>query len=225
MIILKKSHQIALVILTLFAFIFGGNVLTGVNIAKDAFADDTVVVNASVGVTLTCTATPDTTTEFGTLTTAIIATSTPNATTTLDCNYAPGCRIYIYDAGTGANPALASSTAPTTVYIGSADNAWADNATLVAGTEGYGIKVATTSAGTGGTGLTVAARYNKYIREAVNFYSVGGLEYSSANQVQAASSSVPVSGRQIYTMHSAAVDVTTDTGTYTDTITYACTSN
>lgn len=166
----------------------------------------TVTVSATVGSSVTCN-TATTTTAFGTLTTGAISTSTPNASTTLSCNTALGCTLNISDAGNGTNPGLAT-TSPA-YLIASAD------ATLSAGTEGYGVQSATTTIGSG-----VALGLNSKYRVSGN--QVGGLTTSTT---VLASSTGPSSNREVVVTHKAAIGGLTPAGTYVDTITYACTGN
>lgn len=167
---------------------------------------DTVTVSASVGSSVTC-STATTTTAFGTLTVGSVSTSTPNASTTLSCNTALGCTLNVQDAGNGGSPGLAT-TSPA-YLIASAD------ATLSAGTEGYGIQSATTTVGSG-----VALGLNSKYRVSGN--QVGGL--TIANTLLA-SSTGPSSNREVVVVHKAAIGGLTPAGTYVDTITYACTGN
>lgn len=213
------------IIFYVLVFVLGGFILLyGIwpEIAPEANADDVVGVSASVSTSVTCASDPATST-FPALTTTAVATSTPNATTTLSCNYAAGCTLRVYDQGNGINPVMASTTASTTIYIGSADNSYANTATLIAGTEGYGIKGATTSAGTGQELRMTNARYNQY-NLGVGNYAVGGLEITSGQQ-QIASSTLPVSGRQLVVTHLAAIDGLTEAGDYSDQNFYTCIGN
>jgi hypothetical protein len=213
------------IIFYVLVFVLGGFILIYQilpEIIPEANADDVVGVSASVSTSVTCASDPATST-FPTLTTTAVATSTPNATTTLSCNYAAGCTLRIYDEGTGVNPALASSTQKTTIYIGSANNSFGDTNTLVAGTEGYGIKGATTSAGTGQELRMQNPRYNQY-NLGVGNYAVGGLERTGSQQ-QIASSTIPISGRELIVTHLAAIDGLTEAGTYEDQNFYTCLGN
>jgi hypothetical protein len=194
----KKS--ITLGILAALVVVAGGAAL----IAK--VNADTVNVTATVASSISC-STATTTTAFGTLTTGAIGVSTPNVTTTMSCNYGAGCTLSVTDAGDGTNPGLWNSSA--SHLIPSAD------ATLSAGTEGYGIQGAGTAAGSGGT-LTIASKYLQ------TGNTVGGLSLTTQTL---ASSAAPISGKEVVVTHKAAISGLTSAGSYTDTITYGCTGN
>jgi hypothetical protein len=164
--------------------------------------------NWNLPITLACT-TNISSTDFGTLTSGSISTASPNATTTLSCTSSTGCSLFIHDQGSGASPGLYSSSATNTPLIASA------NATLSAGTEGYGIQAATSSAGTNNT-LTLNSNYLK------TGNNVGGL--TTANSTLA-SSSAATQGREVVVIHKAAISALTKAASYSDTITYSCTAN
>ena len=172
-------------------------------------------VTATVATIVTCT-TPLTETAFGTIDTTAVYTSSPNATTTASTTNATGMTMRIYDVG-GPNatgtPSLYKSTAPTD-NIGSADSAYADTATLVAGTEGYGIQATTT-----GPNMVIAPRFLQ------TGDAVGGLEAGSTYSVVLASSSAAVADEVVTIIHKAAVPATQTAGDYSDTITITCTVN
>ncbi len=156
-------------------------------------------------------------TSFGALTASSITTSTSNASTTMSCSgTANGCTLYVSDAGSGANPGLWNSTS--SALIESPNLAYSATATLVAGTEGYGIRATTTAAGGGGA-LGVLARYNPAGVTEV----VGGL--TTSTQVLASSTTAITTAREIVVTHKAAASSITPGGTYDDTITYSCLSN
>jgi len=173
---------------------------------------ETVTVSATVTTSVTCSFST-TTTAFGTIDTSAVYTSSPNVTTTVSCNPAAGCQVQINDAGSGSQPGLWNSSA--SYLIPSPDSAFNATATLVAGTEGYGIQATTTSAGSGGT-LSLNPRYNQ------TGNTVGGL---TTTTIQLASSTEPVANREIVITHKAAVSGLTPAGSYQDTITYNCVSN
>jgi len=173
---------------------------------------ETVTVSATVTTSVTCSFST-TTTAFGTIDTSAVYTSYPNITTTVSCNPAAGCQVQINDQGSGTQPGLWNSSA--SYLIPSPDSAFNATATLVAGTEGYGIQATTTSAGSGGT-LSLNPRYNQ------TGNTVGGL---TTTTIQLASSSQPVANREIVVTHKAAVSGLTPAGSYQDTITYNCVSN
>lgn len=178
-----------------------------------AATSSAVTVSASVAATISC-STSTSTTAFGTLTDSAVSTSTPTVSSTMACsNSAAGCTLSVKDTGSGANPGLWNSTASS--LIESPDAAFNATATLVAGTEGYGIQAATTSAGSGAL-LNPAPRYLQ------TGNTVGGLTTTTQTL---ASSTATTSGREILVTHRAAIAASTPAGDYTDTITYSCTAN
>jgi len=163
--------------------------------------------------TVSCTASTSTT-AFGTLTTSAVSTSTPDVTITMSCNYASGCTLKVQDDGNATNPGLYSTTVA--YLIGSADAAYADTATLAAGTEGYGIQGSTNANGSGGT-LTIATRYNQ------TGNAVGGFEITDQS---ISSSTEPIANRETVVKHKAAISGLTKAATnYSDILTYSCTGN
>jgi ABC-type transport system involved in multi-copper enzyme maturation permease subunit len=172
----------------------------------------TVTVTATVATSITCSLST-TITAFGTIGPSAVYTSSPNVTTTVACNPAAGCQVQVKDQGNGTNGGLYNSTA--NYLIPSPAAGFPDTATLVAGTEGYGIQAATTTAGSGGT-LSLNSIYNQ------TGTTVGKLSITS---VVLASSSQPVSNREVVVTHKAAVSGLTPAGSYQDTITYDCVSN
>ncbi len=172
-----------------------------------------VTVTATVATTATCNVST-TTTSFGTLNPSAVNVSSPNVTTTISCNGANGCNLFVQDQGDGTNGGLYKSTAPT-YLIPSPNSSFSATATLVAGTEGYGIQAATTTAGSGAT-LNLNVRYN------VTGNTVGGL---TTTTIPLATSSSPVNNREVVVTHKVAISGLTPAGDYADTITYSCTAN
>ncbi|MCS7200860.1 MAG: hypothetical protein NZ822_01775 [Patescibacteria group bacterium] len=172
-----------------------------------------VSVSATVATSITCNFST-TTTAFGNIDTSAVFTSSPNVTTTISCNPGAGCNITVRDQGDGTNGGLYKSSAPT-YLIPSPAAGFPATANLTAGTDGYGIQAATTSAGSGGI-LTLNSIYNQ------TGNTVGRL---STTSVELASSSQPVSNRQVVITHRAAVGGLAPAGSYSDTITYQCVSN
>jgi hypothetical protein len=177
-----------------------------------ASAQTNVTVTATVTTTVTCSFST-TTTAFGTIDPSAVYTSSPNVTTTVSCNPAAGCQVQVKDQGNGTNGGLYNSAA--NYLIPSPAAGFPPTATLVAGTEGYGIQAATTTAGSGVT-LSLNSIYNQ------TGDTVGRL---STTSVILASSSQPVANREVVVTHKAAISVLTPAGTYQDTITYDCVSN
>lgn len=190
--------------------LIGGALIMSSNIVSSS----TVTVSATVASSITCT-TDNTTTSFGTLTTGAIATSSLTASTSLSCsNVATGCTLFVADAGNGTNGGLAT-TSPA-YLIPSPAAGFPTTATLVAGTEGYGIQATSTAVGSGAT-LGFNTIYNSY-----NTNTVGKL--ATTTQVVASSTS-QTTNREVVVKHKAAISGTTQAATYTDTITYSCLGN
>jgi len=186
--------------------------LESFNYIVQAQTTEQVTVSATVTTSVTCSFST-TTTSFGTIDTSQVWTSSPNVTTTVSCNPAAGCRIQIRDQGSGAYPGLYNSSA--SYLIPSPNSAFSATATLVAGTEGYGIQATTTTAGSGGT-LSLNSRYVQ------TGNTVGGL---TTTTLTLASSSQPTANREIVVTHKVAISGLTPAGLYQDIITYECVSN
>jgi hypothetical protein len=90
-----------------------------------------------------------------------------------------------------------------------------NTATLVAGTDGYGIQAATTTNGSGST-LSLNSIYNQ------TGNTVGKL--ATTTQVLASSSS-PTANREVVVTHKAAVSGLAPAGNYSDNIIYSCIGN
>lgn len=178
-----------------------------------AATSSVVTVSATVDSTISC-STQITTSTFGALTTGSVHTASPNASTTVTCaNSGSGCGLYVRGQGDATNGGLYNSTA--TALIESPNAGFNASATLVAGTEGYGIQGTTTAAGSGGA-FAVTPRY------LVSLNAVGGL--TSTTRILASSTSGST-GREVGVTHKAAIAAGTAAGTYNDTITYSCTDN
>jgi len=205
---MPKTKNVLIVIGLIGAVIFIYNFWSA-----DLVLGDDVTVSATVSETVSCAAST-TTTAFGTLTTSAVSTSTPDVTITMSCNYASGCTLKVQDDGNATNPGLYSTTVA--YLIGSADAAYADTATLAAGTEGYGIQGSTNANGSGGT-LTITTRYNQ------TGNAVGGFEITDQS---ISSSTEPIANRETVVKHKAAISGLTKAATnYSDILTYSCTGN
>ena len=205
---MTKTKNVLIVIGLIGAVIFIYNFWSA-----DLVLGDDVTVSATVSETVSCAASTSTT-AFGTLTTSAVSTSTPDVTITMSCNYASGCTLKVQDDGNATNPGLYSTTVA--YLIGSADAAYADTATLAAGTEGYGIQGSTNANGSGGT-LTIATRYNQ------TGNAVGGFEITDQS---ISSSTEPIANRETVVKHKAAISGLTKAATnYSDILTYSCTGN
>jgi hypothetical protein len=157
------------------------------------------ITTASAGA-VTCTLSA-TSTSFSALSPSAVSTSSPDITITITSG--GGFQINVRDAGNGTNPGLYKSSSPT-YLIQSQD------ATLSAGTDGYGIQATTTN-----SSISINPKYNK------SGNNVGGL---SLTDVVLATSSAAVSNATINIKHKASVSVLAPTGNYQDTITYTCSS-
>lgn len=211
----NKFPQLSLsIILIIFVLLWLGTATTETIAMPDyanAATSSAVTVSATVGAVISCSSNIAST-DFGTLTDSAIATSTPNASTTISCaNSASGCTLSVNDAGSGSNPGLWSSPN----LIESPNGAYAATAVLSAGTEGYGIQATTTAVGSGGT-LGIASRYLQ------TGNTVGGL---ATTTITLASSTSASTNREVIVTHKAAIATATPGGSYSDTITYSCTAN
>ena len=147
---------------------------------------------------LTCTLSA-TSTDFASLTPSAVSTSSPDITITVTSS--GGFQITVKDAGNGTSPGLYKSTSPT-YLIQSTD------ATLTAGTDGYGIQAITSD-----PNVTINPKYNK------SGNNVGGL---SLTDIVLASSTSAVSDAKINITHKASASYLAPVGSYSDTITYSC---
>jgi hypothetical protein len=140
-----------------------------------------------------------TSTSFSALTPSAVSNSSPDITITIASS--GGFQINFRDSNGTTTPGLYKSNYPT-YLIQSQD------ATLSAGTDGYGIQATTTN-----SSISINSKYNKSGND------VGGL---SLTDVVLATSSVAVSNATINIKHKASVSVLAPTGDYQDTITYTC---
>jgi hypothetical protein len=166
-----------------------------------AEGDGTVEVTATVG-EVSCSV-DATSTAFGNLSLVAVNESTPDILTTMGCEAVPsGCTLYV--KGTG-------DTSTAGLYDGSSYLVTSTDATLSAGTDGYGIQAAT-STGT----WTINSKYE------VTGNNVGGL---TITDTEYASSSSGLATSTATTTHKAAISTDTVAGSYTDDIVYSCTAN
>lgn len=184
--------------------LIGGTMSDSGTLAVEIVADNDVTVNATVDPSITCAFTGLTTT-FASLTTGAISTSDTSTTITISTNAANGVVVSVRDEGNGSSPGLYKSSAPT-YLIASAD------ATLSAGTDGYGIQGSTS--GGSGAALSALSPYN------VSSNQVGGLLRTATS---IASGTGPMASRVLTIVHKAAVSGLANAGSYTDNITYVCT--
>ena len=180
---------------------------------------DTVFAKYSVA-TLSCSAIPSSV-SFGTITTGSVKDADDTATTTITTNNANGFYLTIHDWGNETDPGLYGATTTGFDIIVSPNAAKDATATLAGGTEGYGIRVATTTNGIEGT-LTIAKRYNTYYLDGFDADAVGGIVYATGSAISIASSSAAVTNREVVVTHKAAISGSTEAGDYKDTIVYTC---
>ncbi|MEK7546784.1 MAG: hypothetical protein AAB536_01235 [Patescibacteria group bacterium] len=164
--------------------------------------------------TVSCSASASST-DFGTIDTTGIFTSSPNASTSMSCDGALGCVLYVNDNGSSTTGGGLYASTTINYLIKSPDAAFNATATLAANTDGYGIQGATTTAGSGGT-LTLNIRYLQ------SGNTVGGL---ATTTVILASSTAAVTNREVVVTHKATVGASATGGVYADTITFSCVSN
>lgn len=171
-----------------------------------AYAAIQICGTAAAGGTVSC-STSVASTDFGLLDSSSITTASPNASTTMTCDFATGCSLFVQDAGDSSNPGLAT-TSPAYLIP-------SVTATLVAGVEGYGIQGATTTVGSGNV-LNLNPAYN------VSANNVGQF-FLAAKTL--ASSTAAITNREVLVTHKVAISGLTVTAKYVDTITYSCTGN
>lgn len=182
-----------------------------------AFTCDNSSLQASCSLTSSSTITVQTTevtcttqlseTAFGQISINGIFQSLPDATTTVLCEECTsGFTMTIYSTGGEGSPGLYKSDA-TTDLINSAD------ATLEAGTEGYGIQATTTSGD-----ITIDPRY------LLTGNNVGGLELNPGATL-ASSSAAILSEQMVTTIFKATVSQNNELGAYSDQATISCTVN
>ena len=216
---MKKNYMATIGFAAVIIFLIGSwffpslEILVAYPEYASAATTSAVTVSATVTATISCSSNISST-AFGTLTDSSIATSSPNASTTISCATASaGCALYIKDAGNATNGGLAT-TSP--AYLIRSPNAAGDaTSTLIAGTEGYGVYATTTATGNGAA-LTIAARYLQ------SGNTVGRLDVSN---VTIASTNATSSNRETVVTHKAAISASTPSGNYVDTLTYECTAN
>ena len=179
-----------------------------------AATNSAITVTASVTSSLSCEVNISSV-DIGTLSDQSITTASTDATTTMACaNESNGCTLYLIDVGTNTQSGLFNATGSS--LIESPNLAFSASATLVAGTEGYGIQATTSSTTGSGDGLYLGLRY------AVIGDDVGGL---ATETTALANSNSSTTGREVTVSHKAAISAATAAGVYEDTITYSCLAN
>ncbi len=167
--------------------------------------DDQFTVTAAVDPTITFSLSANST-DFGTLSSSSVITSSPNIVLTVSTNASSGYTITVQDTGDTSNPGLYNSDA--TFLIGSADYSYNNTADL-SSVAGYGIQGSSATA-------TIAAPYN------VSGDNVGGYELTAQNL---ATYNDTADGHTVTITSKAKVTGATPAGTYNDTITVIATGN
>lgn len=183
-------------------------------LALEIVADNDATVSVAVLSRITC--------AFNGMTvtfpdaTGVVITAGTNTTITTGTNAPNGLSVTVYDDGNGTNPGLYKGSAPT-YLIGSANSAFANTATLLNNTDGFGIQGAATQGDIGSATLSIASRYNQ------SGNTVGGLEVGAGASQQLASATGPINNGIVTVTHKMAVSNLAPAGTYNDTLTYVCT--
>ena len=184
---------------------------------EPASSAGTITVTADVSTTMVdCTIPLEATAFPGTVDNTSVATSSTDATSTNSSSGTFFLKIYSAGTNTAGYPGAIWGAAAGAV-VESPNAALSASATLVAGTEGYGVQAATTS----GSNLLIAPRYN-YASSTI--HTVGGLATSGTSQI-IASSGAAISNEIVQVTHKMAVAPSTPGGSYSDTIYYTCSSS
>jgi hypothetical protein len=171
--------------------------------------DDTVHITATVPPTLTCSL--DTlTVAFGTLSVGAPATNN-SLTISIETNAGNGYAWIVYDVGSGTNPGLYDSG--TTSIIGSANDAYANDAVNLTAVEGYGAFMSDP-----GANATVDARYDGGATTDVGGFEVG-TDSSIAAIIGAASTTVAETSDVTFVVN---ITASTPAGSYVDDVTFVC---
>ena len=144
---------------------------------------------------------------LGTMTSSAVAKAATAVDMVTSTNADSGYAVTVQDVGSGSNPGLYNTQAAK--LIASAD------ATLAAGTEGYGLAAKRLS-GSGATGTVDA----KYAFDYASSTQVGGLLRTATNLMSATG---PVDDETVGMKVEAAIASITPAGNYADTLTFICT--
>lgn len=180
----------------------GGTMADTAKLAIVVLADDQVSVTATVDPSLTFTLSANAS-SFGLMTTGAIATGGTNIDLTVGTNALSGYILTVQDQGNGTNGGLYNAGTNTTIL--------SNNATLAAGTEGYGIQAASQ-----GGSPTISGTY------LVSGNVVGQL--TVAAQTLASNAASMATNDVIRITHKAAISASSKPGSYLDTITYLVTA-
>ncbi len=208
------SRLVALVLM-------GALVVTIVSfLPQPARGDDQVTAWGTVGSSITCSAIPSSL-SFGTITTGSVKDADDTATTTITSNTT--AYLKIHDWGNESDPGLYGATTTGFDIIVSPNAAKDATATLVGGTEGYGIRAATTTSGSGT--LTIAKRYRAFYLSGFSADAVGGIVYATSSALTIASSTAATNSVEVVVAHKVAISGATEAGDYRDTIVYTCSTS
>lgn len=161
-----------------------------------------------------------TTLYFGEIDSSAVYNTNDNTTTTITANGV--MYLKVYDTAS-TSPGLWSSTTTPPNILGSANDAYADNVTLAAGTEGYGLRAATTTDGSNNA-LNMSYRYNEIFGTFVTQSThVGGLEAGLSSAVAMASTTTgATTQRKVVVKYLVAVGGSTPAGDYKSAVNYLC---
>jgi len=183
----------------------GGTYTENGSVAVALLTSDQINVTASVDPTITFSMDHGST-DFGTISSSSVKTSSPNITFQTSTNATGGYTISIADQGSGTNPGLYNSVS--SYLLGSADASYNTTADLTS-VAGYGIQATSATA-------SIATRYSQTSN------TVGG--YSRTPQTLASYNNVADS--QTVTITSKAkVLGSAPAGSYADTVTVIATAN
>ncbi|MFH1714107.1 MAG: hypothetical protein ABH831_00735 [Candidatus Nealsonbacteria bacterium] len=188
-----------------------------VGVLPEPTSGQTVTVSATVSSSMVSCTTANSAISFPTLDNTVIATSTTDATTTIQSSGA--VVMTAYDSGDEAtypglykNPDLIESPWATTTDA---------TGTIEAGQEGFGMQATNSS----GTNVLVEWRYDFATSIAVS-QDVGGIMYSAGNASTVASSAAAITETEVIDItFVAAASITTPGGGYSDGITLSCTAS
>jgi len=175
------------------------------SVAVYLLTGDQISVTASVDPTITFSL-DHTSTDFGTITSTSVKTSSPNITFTTSTNANSGYTISVQDQGNNTNPGLYNSVS--SYLLGSADASYDSSANLDS-VAGYGIQATSATA-------TIAAHYNQ------SSDTVGG--YTRTPQTLASFNGV-ANSQAVTITSKAKVLGSALAGSYTDTVTVVATAN
>ncbi len=175
------------------------------SVAVYLLTGDQISVTASVDPTITFSL-DHASTDFGTISSTSVKTSSPNITFTTSTNANSGYTISVQDQGNNTNPGLYNSVS--SYLLGSADASYDSSANLDS-VAGYGIQATSATA-------TIAAHYNQ------SSDTVGG--YTRTPQTLASFNGV-ANSQAVTITSKAKVLGSAPAGSYVDTVTVVATAN